>query len=72
MATVSSPQALREAVSRKLGRAQECWAHLHEAEQPEFNRHTDPAQIVRDFLHAGRGVVPVIGIAVEPSTYPCG
>lgn len=60
MATISTPQALREAVSRKLGRAQECWFHLHQAEQPEFNKYTDPAQIVRDFLHAARGVVPVI------------
>ena len=59
-AMVSGPQKLREAVSRKLGRAQECWYHLHQADQPEFNRYTDPAQIVRDFLHAARGVVPVI------------
>lgn len=60
MATVSSRQALREAVNEKLGAATWRIFELQQAELPEQNKYQNPKQSVVDFLHAAHGVVPVI------------
>jgi len=60
MATISTPQALRDAVNQKLGRAAECRYELYQAEQPAWNRFTNPQGSVVDFLQAAHGVIPVL------------
>lgn len=60
MATVSTVQALRDAVNEKLSAAQQYVFELQQAELPEFNRYQNPKQSLVNFLHAAHGVVPVI------------
>ena len=60
MATVGSPQALREAVSQKLGTAVRHMHDLRKALEPEFNGYWNPKDDAVGFLHAAHGVVPVL------------
>jgi len=58
MATVR-PAMLRDTLNSKLGDATLALLEIREAEQPVWNRHTEPGRSVNTFVHAARGVVPV-------------
>jgi hypothetical protein len=70
MATVKSPESLRATLNEKLSRATECVFELHQAEQPEFNKYWQPAESFKDFLHAARGVVPVLKTFTDARLQP--
>ena len=60
MAATVRPAKLRETLNAKLESATLKLAEIREADQPESNRYWEPGNIVTDFLHATRGVYPVL------------
>jgi hypothetical protein len=60
MSATVSPQKLKEALQAKLGTARFAIHDLRESERPETNRHWRAHQYVVDFLHAARGVYPIV------------
>jgi hypothetical protein len=59
MTVAVRPQKLKEALNAKLGDAAQALFELREADKPEMNRYW-PSVVVVDFLHAARGVYPVL------------
>jgi hypothetical protein len=68
------PEELKDALNAKLDAAMLSLRELQQAEQPEYNRYTEPQKYVVDFLYAARGafwIVKTFGDdKLQPA--PCG
>lgn len=69
MAAKVSAEKLENVLRAKLAAARVALHNLREAELPEMNRHWDPAQYIVNFLHAARGVCPVVETFIGQNPY---